>query len=1045
MKNLIFDLQLFAESANNAVCKIGENTYTDITDAVEEASSGDTITLLDNVAVEASVLINKTVTFDLNGFTLSEDEVQTGGGFYISSSGNLTINGEGTVSCKDYAVYNYGTVTINGGNFIGEVVNDGGTLTITGGTFSNDVSAYLAEGYSLANADGVFTVINDVSSETALNITNDDNDTLIAGTSLNDTVINNGSNVTINAGAGDDTVINSGANVTINAGEGDDFIELKNKSAAVIEAGVGNDTVNNYSSDVTLQGGFTSADSSGNDVILTADNGSLTVTDGVGKTLNIDGVESVIGGESESTPLAAYIADYMLHKTEEGYPAFVNVAFHPNEETTDVTAEAYYSSETWTVTSADDLQLYGVHYSPESPKGKWVVLVAGYGKTGADMNPFASIYLAMGFDVLVIDPRASGSSEGEWLTMGVAEAVDLAVWSQKIAQTNSNAQIILHGISMGAATVILGAALSQSTNISAIIEDCGYSNIADVFMNLIDNYGSTFGFSGDSAALFEEVAVAAESLSGYNIASSIPLNAISNVTVPSVFIHGTNDTLIPADNADSLYEASGADNKTLLKVEGAEHAQSALISPLEYLAAISNLINSATSDIGGNFYSSLDNTLVRGTVYDDTITASGNNVSIDALGGNDSVTYSESADILFQFNNYSVEGSNVILTDGSDSLTVIDAKDKVLTLNGFQSVIGGSMSPAYIDNYESNILLEGTILNDTINSSADNVTVNSKSGDDSISLADSTHSSVFADEGNDSISVLDSDYVYINSGNGNDSVVVSKGSNLSVSTGNGDDSIFAGSALSLSFDSGDGNDLISSFFSDYSSLFAGSGNDSVFYSGSFSTINAGSGNDYIEFRAAFGDYNSAVLQAGSGDDSLVGYSEGVSISGNFIHSGFSSNDVLLISENGSLKIADAKGKSLIINGLPFSPDNFNILVSNGIIFSFDDDTELLFDSSGNVTGIAKGFATAKLLNSVNSPIINIVADSSFYFSASALDGSIKMRTGNNSIIYTSGSTTYSVSGYKIFLLMYLYLVVKMQDFSDFWRTFKFEILNIIYI
>ena len=207
--------------------------------------------------------------------------------------------------------------------------------------------------------------------------------------------------------------------------------------------------------------------------------------------MNINGDESVIGGEADSAA-AAYLADFMLHKTEAGYPQMAALAFHPTEANPEAPTN-YYSSETWTTTSADDLQLSAVHYSPENPTGKWVILVHGYGKIGEAMNNFAEPYLAQGVDVLVVDQRAAGNSAGEWLTMGVAEAADIAIWTQEIEKTNANAQITLHGVSMGAATVMMAAALNQTTNVTGMIEDCGYGNIADVLIGLLTAYGSNFG------------------------------------------------------------------------------------------------------------------------------------------------------------------------------------------------------------------------------------------------------------------------------------------------------------------------------------------------------------------------------------------------------------------------------------------------------------------------------------------------------------------------------------------------------------------------
>lgn len=500
----------------------------------------------------------------------------------------------------------------------------------------------------------------------------------------------------ISTGAGNDSIFVDSFNnsqVTINAGAGDDYIELNDSDSegTVIISSEGNDTITGVTSNTQIQGTFTASSVDGDNVILTTSDGSLTILDGAGETLNINGNETVFVGENPT--LAAYLAEFMLHKTAAGYPLMAAIAFHPTDPNPAAPAN-YYSSETWTATSADNLQLSAVHYSPENPTGKWVILVHGYGKVGAAMNSFAAPYLAQGLDVLIVDQRAAGDSEGEWLTMGVAESTDLAIWTQEIANKNANAQITLHGVSMGAATVMMGAALSQTTNVTGIIEDCGYTNIANVFVNLMNSYSASWGISGDFEALFEQVAAATESLTGYNVAESVPLDSIAQVTVPSLFIHGTDDGAISVSNVEDLYNASGAESKTLLTIESAGHGKSAEVDSATYFSAITTLLENSTEEIGASINSDEENILVRGTIYDDTITASGDNVTIDGISGNDTVNYSENMNIVFDAESTSLDGEDVILKNDTSSIKILDAKGETFNLidsqgNSNSTIIGG--------------------------------------------------------------------------------------------------------------------------------------------------------------------------------------------------------------------------------------------------------------------------------------------------------------------------------------------------------------------
>ena len=144
--NLQFDLQRFAD-----VCKIGNTNYESITAAITAASSGDTITMLADVTgLSSAININKEITLDLNGKTIS-GSINSKGIFNIVSGGNLTVTDSssgGTIENTDqlgYAIDNRGKVDISGGTFIGDSAvirnSEGGKVTISGGNFTGNTVA----------------------------------------------------------------------------------------------------------------------------------------------------------------------------------------------------------------------------------------------------------------------------------------------------------------------------------------------------------------------------------------------------------------------------------------------------------------------------------------------------------------------------------------------------------------------------------------------------------------------------------------------------------------------------------------------------------------------------------------------------------------------------------------------------------------------------------------------------------------------------------------------------------------------------------------
>ena len=146
----------------NAEAKIGMTLYETLADALGAATPGDIITLLDDVALTETLIIpaDKTVTFDLNGHTISQTKAQTEAYQMILNDGNLTIKDSGDGGKISY------TDTV-GGNFVSNAITNRGTLTLKSGTVENLSSADVANaGFPYA----IDTSINGPASEVVVNI-----------------------------------------------------------------------------------------------------------------------------------------------------------------------------------------------------------------------------------------------------------------------------------------------------------------------------------------------------------------------------------------------------------------------------------------------------------------------------------------------------------------------------------------------------------------------------------------------------------------------------------------------------------------------------------------------------------------------------------------------------------------------------------------------------------------------------------------------------------------------------------------------------------
>src|SRR5699024_6839140 len=106
------------------------------------------------------------------------------------------------------------------------------------------------------------------------------------------------------------------------------------------------------------------------------------------------------------------------------------------------------------------------------------IIAHGYMGDAESMYQFADMYHRLGYNVLVPDARGHGKSQGDYIGFGWPERKDYVKWIHEVlSQNGSKENIILHGVSMGAATVMMTSGEKLPTNVKAIIEDCGYSSI----------------------------------------------------------------------------------------------------------------------------------------------------------------------------------------------------------------------------------------------------------------------------------------------------------------------------------------------------------------------------------------------------------------------------------------------------------------------------------------------------------------------------------------------------------------------------------------
>ncbi len=225
--------------------------------------------------------------------------------------------------------------------------------------------------------------------------------------------------------------------------------------------------------------------------------------------------------------------------------------------------------EHFTITSFDGLQLRAAFFPvTDVTSHRYVILIHGYTNSRKNMYDFAMDYHKRGYHVLLVDLRSHGESEGHYITMGWLDRIDIVQWIQLLIEKDPEASIVLHGVSMGAATVMMTSGEPLPENVKACVEDCGYTSVQDIFRSELKAlyHLPAFPFLYIASWLSKRRA-------GYSFHEGSSIRQLEKCTVPMLFIHGKADHFVPYDMLDKLYDACVAPKEKYV-VAGAGHVGS---------------------------------------------------------------------------------------------------------------------------------------------------------------------------------------------------------------------------------------------------------------------------------------------------------------------------------------------------------------------------------------------------------------------------------------------------------------------------------------
>lgn len=237
------------------------------------------------------------------------------------------------------------------------------------------------------------------------------------------------------------------------------------------------------------------------------------------------------------------------------------------------------------IQSNDKLQLFASEFKLSNENNKWIILVHGYTSEQSSIYDIARHYSDKGYNVLTPDLRAHGLSEGKYVGMGWLDKNDLLLWIDYLLKNYRNSEIILHGVSMGAATVMMASGENLPTNVKLIVEDCGYTSVWDIF-----SFELKLRFNLSTFPVLNAASFITNVRAGYSYKEASSIDQIKKSVTPILFIHGNADEFVPVNMAYKLYDNANI-NKELIIVDGAGHAESRLADEELYYGSIFSFID----------------------------------------------------------------------------------------------------------------------------------------------------------------------------------------------------------------------------------------------------------------------------------------------------------------------------------------------------------------------------------------------------------------------------------------------------------------------
>ena len=212
----------------------------------------------------------------------------------------------------------------------------------------------------------------------------------------------------------------------------------------------------------------------------------------------------------------------------------------------------------------DGLNLYGEYYDFASDR--CVIILPGRSESLRYSYYFAPPYMENGYNVLVIDPRSHGYSDGIYNTVGFEESKDTLAWAKFLNEKYGITQIVLHGICVGAAAGILAVTDNDCPDyVCGIVTEGMFANFNEIMKtHLIDRKKPTLG-------MLQLINMWMVRYTNHDMNYG-PIDVIGRLEKPILMMHSKKDIFSLPEHAEKMYNMCPVKEKKFVWFEEGGHS-----------------------------------------------------------------------------------------------------------------------------------------------------------------------------------------------------------------------------------------------------------------------------------------------------------------------------------------------------------------------------------------------------------------------------------------------------------------------------------------